>query len=45
EAGKWTVSAVVKNIENKAQTSYVFPAYRRFVTDPRTVVVSVGVEF
>jgi len=45
EAGKWSISAVVKNIENKAQTSYVFPAYRRFVTDPRTVVVSAGVEF
>lgn len=45
EWSKWSISAVVKNIEDKAQTSYVFPAYRRFVTDPRTFVVSAGVNF
>ncbi|MBT81567.1 MAG: hypothetical protein CL587_14390 [Alteromonadaceae bacterium] len=32
----WTLGLWVRNIEDEAQTTYVFPAYRRFVTSPRT---------
>lgn len=35
----------MKNIENDAQTTYVFPAYRRFITDPRAIGVNVGFNF
>lgn len=40
-----TISANVKNIEDRAQTTYVFPAYRRFITAPRTIVFSLGYKF
>ncbi|WP_285018978.1 TonB-dependent receptor [Novosphingobium sp. fls2-241-R2A-195] len=45
EIDGFTISANVKNIEDKAQTTYVFPAYRRFITAPRTAVLSVGYRF
>jgi iron complex outermembrane recepter protein len=35
-ADKWSLDLYVKNIEDKAQTTYVFPLYRRYVSDPRT---------
>jgi len=41
----WSLGVIVRNIENNAQTTYVFPAYRRFITDPRTVVVTAGYRF
>jgi iron complex outermembrane receptor protein len=31
----WSLSVWGNNLENKAQTTYVFPAYRRFITAPR----------
>lgn len=40
-----SLSAIVRNVENDAQTSYVFPAYRRFVTAPRTFVMTAGYKF
>ena len=41
----FSISAILRNIENDAQTSYVFPAYRRFITAPRTFVVTAGYKF
>ncbi|MBU6207295.1 MAG: TonB-dependent receptor, partial [Alphaproteobacteria bacterium] len=32
----WSVGVFVDNIENKAQTTGLFPLYRRFVSPPRT---------
>lgn len=43
--GGWSIGALLKNIENDAQTTYVFPAYRRFVSAPRTFVVTAGYKF
>ncbi len=43
--GKWSVSGWLQNLENKAQTTYVFPAYRRFVTSPRTFGVNIEYNF
>jgi iron complex outermembrane receptor protein len=45
DSGKWSATLWAKNIENKAQTSYIFPAYRRFVTAPRTFGVSLEHHF
>jgi len=42
---KWSLSLWVKNLENKAQTSYIFPAYRRFVAAPRTFGISAEYRF
>ena len=33
---RWSLALWGNNLENHAQTTYVFPAYRRFVTAPRT---------
>lgn len=41
----WSVGLAVKNLEDKAQTTYVFPAYRRFVTAPRTLALSAEMRF
>ena len=41
----WSITAIVRNVEKNAQTTYVFPAYRRFVTAPRTFVVTAGYNF
>ncbi|MFC7049961.1 TonB-dependent receptor [Emcibacter nanhaiensis] len=41
----WNVSVAVRNIEDEIQTTYVFPAYRRFISAPRTFTVSAGYEF
>jgi len=41
----WSIGAHLRNIENNAQTTYVFPAYRRFITAPRTFVVTAGYRF
>lgn len=41
----WTVGFWVRNLENDAQTTYVFPAYRRFVTAPRTIGVNLNYRF
>jgi iron complex outermembrane receptor protein len=35
-ADRWSISLWGNNLEDKAQTTYVFPAYRRFVTAPGT---------
>ncbi len=43
--GAWSISGFVRNIEDDAQTTYVFPAYRRFVSQPRTYGVTVDVNF
>ncbi|WP_177198532.1 TonB-dependent receptor [Novosphingobium sp. CF614] len=40
-----SIGLVVRNIEDKAQTTYVFPAYRRFITMPRTVILSLGYKY
>jgi len=45
ERGPWSLGAVLRNVEDKAQTTYVFPAYRRFVTAPRTFMVTAGLNF
>lgn len=45
QAGNWSAALWVKNIENAAQTSYVFPAYRRFVTAPRTFGINAEYKF
>jgi iron complex outermembrane receptor protein len=42
---KWSLSLWAKNLENKAQTTYIFPAYRRFVTAPRTFGISAEYRF
>jgi iron complex outermembrane receptor protein len=42
---RWSLSLWGNNLENKAQTTYVFPAYRRFVTAPRTFGVTAEVKF
>jgi hypothetical protein len=36
DSGTRSATLWAKNIENKAQTSSIFPACRRFVTAPRT---------
>jgi iron complex outermembrane recepter protein len=41
----WSLSVWGNNLENKAQTTYVFPAYRRFVTAPRTVGITAELRF
>ncbi|MFO1468437.1 MAG: TonB-dependent receptor [Steroidobacteraceae bacterium] len=41
----FSVTAMVRNVENEAQTTYVFPAYRRFITAPRTFAVTAGYRF
>tara|TARA_Y100000782_G_C10184908_1_gene265888 strand:+ start:1691 stop:4135 length:2445 start_codon:yes stop_codon:yes gene_type:complete len=38
---KWSVGLWVKNIENEAQTTYVYPAYRRLINAPRTYGLNV----
>lgn len=43
--GRWSVGAWVNNIENKAQTTGVFPLYRRFVSAPRTYGLTTEVKF
>lgn len=45
EIDGFTIGMVVKNIEDDAQTTYVFPAYRRFVTAPRTAILSIGYKY
>jgi len=45
ERDQWSLGAVLRNVENNAQTTYVFPAYRRFVSAPRTFVVTAGLNF
>jgi iron complex outermembrane receptor protein len=42
---RWSLSVWGNNLEDKAQTTYVFPAYRRFVTAPRTVGLTADVHF
>ena len=42
---RWSVGLWAKNLENKAQSTYVYPAYRRFVTAPRTYGVNAEVRF
>lgn len=44
-SGAWSIGAYVQNIENKAQTTYVYPAYRRFVSQPRTYGISAEINF
>lgn len=45
EQGRYSISGVVHNVENQIQTTYVFPAYRRFISDPRTFVATLGIKF
>jgi iron complex outermembrane recepter protein len=45
EQGRYSLSGVVHNVENQVQTTYVFPAYRRFISDPRTFVATLGIKF
>ncbi|MBT0670659.1 TonB-dependent receptor [Novosphingobium profundi] len=42
---RWSISAFIKNIEGDAQTTYVFPLYRRYITAPRTFGVSGEMKF
>ena len=42
---KWSIKAWMQNLENKAQTTYVFPVYRRLVTPPRTIGVNLEYNF
>ena len=42
---KWSINAWLQNLENDAQTTYVFPAYRRFITSPRTFGVNLEYNF
>ncbi|TXS90294.1 TonB-dependent receptor plug domain-containing protein [Parahaliea maris] len=41
----WYASAFLKNIEDDDQTTYVYPVYRRFVSDPRTYGLVLGYNF
>ena len=43
--GQYFISVNLKNLENQAQTTYVYPGYRRLVTAPRTIVASIGANF
>ncbi len=45
ENDRWGLSLWGNNLEDKAQTTYVFPAYRRFVTAPRTFGLTADVRF
>jgi iron complex outermembrane receptor protein len=45
EDGKWVTSVSGKNLENKAQTNFIVPFYRRFVNEPRTFVLNVSYKF
>jgi iron complex outermembrane receptor protein len=45
EDSHWDVSAYVKNIENEAQTLYVWPGRRRLINAPRTFGVMVNYKF
>ena len=45
DSDKWSAGVWAKNLEDKAQTTYVFPAYRRFVTAPRTLGVDWNIKF
>jgi iron complex outermembrane recepter protein len=35
ESDKYSVGVWLKNVENNAQTTHVFLAYRRFISNPR----------
>lgn len=41
----WSLGLTLKNLEDKAQTTFVFPAYRRFVTAPRTAALQLEYRF
>jgi len=45
DSDRWSAGVWARNLENKAQTTYVFPAYRRFVTAPRTLGVDWNIKF
>jgi iron complex outermembrane recepter protein len=45
EDGKWVTSIWGKNLENKAQTIFIVPVYRRFVNEPRTFGVNISCKF
>ena len=40
--GKWSLGLWCNNIENKAQTIRLYPLYRRIVSDPRTIGLSLN---
>jgi iron complex outermembrane recepter protein len=40
--GKWSFGLWCNNIENKAQTIRLYPLYRRIVSDPRTIGLSIN---
>jgi iron complex outermembrane receptor protein len=42
---RWGLSLWGNNLEDEAQTTYAFPAYRRFVTAPRTYGLSADIRF
>jgi iron complex outermembrane receptor protein len=43
--GKWSLGIWVNNIENDAQTVRLYPLYRRMITDPRTIGMSLNLRF
>lgn len=42
---RWVLSVWCKNLENQAQTTYVFPYYRRMITNPRTTGVNISYNY
>jgi len=40
--GKWSTGLWCNNIENKAQTIQTYPLYRRMITNPRTIGLSLN---
>jgi iron complex outermembrane recepter protein len=43
-SGKWSLGLWCNNIENKAQTLRTHPLYRRLITDPRTIGLSLNLK-
>jgi iron complex outermembrane recepter protein len=44
-SGKYNVNLWAKNLENEAVTTYVWPNYRRTLSDPRTTGITLSVKF
>jgi iron complex outermembrane recepter protein len=44
-SGKWNTSVWMKNMENQAQTTYVFLFYRKVISDPRTMGVTISFKY
>jgi hypothetical protein len=44
-SGKYSASLWGKNLENSVVTNYVWPMYRRSISDPRTTGITFSAKF